>query len=160
MGANAIGTGLYIVQEVLWGEQRLQLKYSFHETHFSAKRPNVLGNNFVETILKDYNGQTYWLSANIHSFFPESKLLKWLNLAMGYGVSGFFTGVYKTSVVAFQNQNRERRFYLSLDIDLTRITTQSYVLKTLFDIFNTIKTPFPTVEFIGKNDIKLRAIYF
>ena len=31
-----------------------------------------LGENFLEQILKDYNGQTYWLSANIHSFFKKS----------------------------------------------------------------------------------------
>jgi hypothetical protein len=31
---------------------------------------------------KDYNGQTYWLSVNLHSFYKGSKIPKWLNLAM------------------------------------------------------------------------------
>jgi hypothetical protein len=32
----------------------------FH--HHAQYRPNVLGSSLAEQILKDYNGQTYWLS--------------------------------------------------------------------------------------------------
>ncbi len=160
MGANAIGAGFYVGQELLWKEQRLQLKYSFHQTRYASQRPNTLGDRFLEQILKDYNGQTYWLSANLHSFFPSTKLPKWLNVALGYSVDGLLTSNKDTTIFAFQNQDRKRQFYLSLDIDLTRIKTKSNTLKTFFSVFNTIKIPFPTVEFIGENDIKLLPIYF
>lgn len=156
MFANAAGTGLYIGQELLWQEQRFTLKYSFHQTQYATLRPDKLGDGFLEEVLKDYNGQTYWLSANLHSFFKESKIPKWLNVAFGYGVDGLLTG--KEEVVL--DQNRTRQWYLSLDIDLTRISTNSHILRTLFDIFNTIKVPFPTVEFNEKSGIKLHAIYF
>jgi uncharacterized protein YfiM (DUF2279 family) len=156
MIANAAGTGLYIGQELLWQEQRFTLKYSFHQTQYAIQRPDKLGNGFLEEVLKDYNGQTYWLSANLHSFFKESKIPKWLNVAFGYGVDGLLTG--KEEVVL--DQNRMRQWYLSLDIDLTRIQTNSHILRTLFDIFNTIKVPFPTVEFNEKSGVKLHAIYF
>jgi hypothetical protein len=43
-------------------------------------------------MLKDYNGQTYWLSVNLHSFYKGSKIPKWLNLAIGYGANGMLTG--------------------------------------------------------------------
>ena len=43
-------------------------------------------------MLKDYNGQTYWLSANLKSFFPGSNIPPWLNVAIGYGADGMFGG--------------------------------------------------------------------
>lgn len=160
MIANAAGTGLYIGQELLWKEQRFALKYSFHQTQYAPQRPDKLGDGFLEEVLKDYNGQTYWLSTNMHSFFKESKIPKWLNVAFGYGVDGLLTGKEESLVDPILNQNRMRQWYLSLDIDLTKIQTNSHILRTLFDIFNTIKVPFPTVEFNEKNGIKLHAIYF
>ena len=160
MGANALGAGLYVGQELLWESQRIHLKYSFHKTRYAAQRPNTLGSSFLEQVLKDYNGQTYWLSANIHSFFPETKLPKWLNVAVGYGIEGVLTGNEQTDIVEFKDQNRQRQLYLSLDIDLTKIKTKSMTLKTLFSVLSTIKLPFPAVEFIDKNDIKFRPIYF
>ena len=66
--ANASGTGLYIGQELLWNEQRIALKFSFHQTKYASLRPDKLGKNFLEQVLKDYNGQTYWLSANLNAF--------------------------------------------------------------------------------------------
>lgn len=92
MASNALGTGLYVGQESLWEEQRFVLKYSFHRTKYAEQRPEKLGENLLEEALKDYNGQTYWLSANLRSFFKESKLPPWLNLAVGYGAHGMLTG--------------------------------------------------------------------
>jgi hypothetical protein len=92
MAANAMGTGLYVGQELLWQDQRLLLKYSFHRTDFAQVRPNVLGDGLTEEFLKDYNGQTYWLSANINSFLNLDFIPDWLNLAFGYGADGMLTG--------------------------------------------------------------------
>ncbi len=158
--ANASGTGLYIGQELLWKEQRITLKYSFHRTGFAAQRPDKLGIGLLEESLKDYNGQTYWLSANLHSFFKQSKLPKWLNVAFGYGGEGLLAGTEAKQIELFGQHNRRRQYYLSLDIDLTKINTNSHILRTLFNIFNVVKVPLPTVEFTDKNDIKFHAIYF
>lgn len=78
IGANSLWTSLYIGQQLLWDEQRIVLKYSFNRTTYAIQRPNTLGNGLLEEALKDYNGQTYWLSVNLHSFFKESSLPKWL----------------------------------------------------------------------------------
>lgn len=158
--ANASGTGLYVGQELLWKEQRITLKYSFHRTGFAAQRPDKLGVGLLEESLKDYNGQTYWLSANLHSFFRQSKLPKWLNVAFGYGGEGLLAGTKAKQIELFGQHNRRRQYYLSLDIDLTKINTNSHILRTLFSIFNVVKVPLPTVEFTDKNDIKFHAIYF
>jgi len=160
MAANAAGTGLFIGQELLWDEQRITMKYSFHRTQYASQRPDKLGDGLAEEFLKDYNGQTYWLSFNIHSFFKQSKIPTWINVAFGYGADGMLTGSNETVNGMFQNQNRVRQFYLSLDVDLTRIKTNSHVLKTVFDIFNTIKIPFPAMEFNEENGIRFHGIYF
>lgn len=160
MIANAAGTGLYVGQELLWQEQRIVLKYSFHQTKYASQRPDKLGDGFFEEFLKDYNGQTYWLSANVHSFFKGSNFPKWLNVAIGYGGDGMLSGENETVNNSMISQNRIRQFYLSLDVDLSRIKTNSRFLRTIFDVFNVIKVPFPALEFTDKNGIKLHGIYF
>ena len=158
--ANALGTGLYVGQELLWNEQRMTLKYSFHQTQYAPQRPDVLGEGLLEEMVKDYNGQTYWLSINLRSFLNTAKIPKWFNIAFGYGAEGLLTGSDEMLEGMFVEQDRRRQFYLSLDIDLTRINTESHVLRTLFSLFNSIKIPFPTVEFNDENGIKFHAIYF
>ncbi|WP_460219222.1 DUF2279 domain-containing protein [Psychroserpens sp. MEBiC05023] len=160
MIANGLGTGLFVGQELLWDEQRITMKYSFHQTQYAKQRPDKLGDGFLEELLKDYNGQTYWLSFNVKSFLKTSKIPKWFNLAIGYGAEGMLTGNNETVDNLFITQNRRRQFYLSLDVDLSRIKTNSRVLKTIFDVFNVIKVPAPTFSFNGKNGIKLHYIYF
>ena len=160
MVANGLGTGLYVGQELLWDEQRITMKYSFHQTQYANQRPDKLGDGFLEELLKDYNGQTYWLSANVHSFFKESKIPKWINVAFGYSAEGMLTGRAENVNNIFITQNRQRQFFLSLDVDLSRIRTNSRVLRTVFDVLNVIKVPFPAIEFNGKNGVKLHYIYF
>lgn len=150
IGANALGTGLYIGQEMLWEEQRLQLKYSFRKTPYAAMRPERLGSSFLEQMFKDYNGQTYWLSANLDAFFKESNLPKWLNIAIGYSANGMLTGENEPVNNMFTSQDRYRQFYLSFDVNLTNINTESHVLKTIFSVLNVIKIPLPTIEFNSK----------
>jgi len=162
IAANGVGTGLYIGQELLWKEQRITLKFSFHSTKYAEMRQDVLGENFLQEILKDYNGQTYWLSANMHSISKnkDSKIPKWLNLAFGYGADGMLTANSDNVDNLFTNQDRFRQFYLSFDVDLTRISTNSHLLKTIFSVLNMIKIPLPTVEFNSKNGVVFHLLYF
>ena len=155
--ANASGTGLLVGQELLWEEQRIILKYSFSQTDFAKQRPNVLGENYIQQVLKDYNGQTYWLSANIWSFNKESNFPKWLNVAFGYGAHGMLYGTTPNNLVS---QDPYRQFYLSLDVDLTKIKTKSKFLKTLFSTINFIKIPAPTLEYNSKGKFDFHFLHF
>ncbi|WP_394466903.1 DUF2279 domain-containing protein [Mariniflexile sp. HNIBRBA6329] len=157
--ANATGTGLYVGQELLWNEQRIALKFSFHQTKYALERPDKLGNGFLEQVLKDYNGQTYWLSGNLHSFFKEKNIPKWLNIAVGYGADGMLTGVKDTDNQLLPNLKRQRQFYLSLDVNLSNIETNSKLLRSVLDIFNMIKVPLPTLEF-NKKDCVFHLFYY
>ncbi len=160
--ANATGAGLLIGQELLWDEQRILMKYSFHTTKYANRRPELLGENILEQTLKDYNGQTYWLSTNIWSFAKESRFPKWLNIAFGYGADGMISSNndYFIDNAIINKPQRLRQFYLSLDVDLSKIKTQSKFLKTIFSTINFIKIPAPTFEINSNGRTKFHMLYF
>ena len=80
---------------------------------------------------------------------------------MGYGADGMITG-NETQLNTFLSpqQTRIRQFYLSFDVDLTKISTKSHILKTFFSIFNTIKIPAPTIEINSSGKFKFHSLYF
>lgn len=161
IAANAGGTALFVSQQLLWKEQRITPKFSFHTTPYASARPEVLGETVPEQLLKDYNGQTYWLSINLHSFAKSSKIPKWLNVAVGYGAEGMVTGNDRfVNTVFLPEQERFRQFYLSLDLDLSKIETKSHLLKTIFSVVNTIKIPAPALEINTKGTTKFHPFYF
>lgn len=162
--ANITGSALLITQALAWNEQRIQLKYSFHQTDYPSFRPNLLGGNLTEQWLKDYNGQTYWASVNINSFLKKtSRFPKWLNVAVGYGAEGMTggssnpTGINGTLLPYF---DRYRKYYLSLDVDLEKLETRSLFLKTLFQVVGFIKFPAPALEYNEKGKFGFYWLYF
>lgn len=157
--ANTSGTALYIAQELLWNEQRIVPKFSFHTTKYAKARPATLGTSINEQVLKDYNGQTYWLSANLDTFIKQNKLPKWLNIAVGYSGNNMFYGSYSEAQQNGYYHKPNREFFVSLDIDLTKIKIKSGLLKTVFSICNTIKIPAPTLQ-LSNGKLKGYIIYF
>lgn len=159
--ANAAGTALFVSQELIWNEQRIIPKFSFHTTEYANYRPDLLGSSTEEQILKDYNGQTYWFSVNLYSFAKKSKIPKWLNLALGYGAEGMIgENDEKNSLIFPSKPLKYRQFYLSLDLDLTKINTKSHFLKTVFSVFNTVKIPAPALEYSSQEGFKFHGLYF
>lgn len=152
MSANALGAGMAIGQKLLWNEQRIQLKFSFYTSKYAKYRPELLGESIYTQILKDYNGQIYWLSINPSSFIKsENKFPKWLNIAFGYGADGMIGASYNNVLAQDKDGtthffNRYRQGYFSLDVDFTRIKTKSKFLKSVFSCINMIKIPFPNLE--------------
>lgn len=163
MAANTIGVACLIAQQKTWQEQRLLLKFSFYPSKYPQYRPTILGSNFNEQILKDYNGHTYWLSINAASFFKNKGIPDWLNLALGYGADGMLGGnenpFHDKNGNVLPYFNRQRQFYFSLDIDLTRIKTKSRLLNSFFNAFGFVKIPFPALEFRGQK-ILFHPLYF
>ncbi len=153
--ADAVGAGIYLGQSLLWKEQRIISKFSFHRTSYPPLNPNLLGNGMPGEIIKDYNGQTYWLSVDMDKFM---KFPRWLNLAAGYGAEGM--------VYARDEQNIDagyappyRQYYIALDFDLTSIKTRSKAVKALIFFANMIKIPAPTLEFTSKG-VRFHVLYF
>lgn len=110
---------------------------------------------------KDYNGQSYWLSANLKSFTSWEFLPDWLNLAVGYSAAGLLGG---SDNPEFHNGTwlprfeRQRQFYLSPDIDFTKIPTKHKGVKVLFKLLNTVKLPAPAMR-LQDGSIRFFGIY-
>jgi hypothetical protein len=159
MTANAAGSIIYLGQELAWNEQRFYLKFSYHPTEYAALRPAVLGANFQERILKDYNGQTYWLSFNPFLFTQNSSFPKWICLSFGYSANAKLVGDSDTYTQGTTTYLAKREFLLSFDVDFSRLPIKKPWLKAVVKQFNYIKIPFPALML---SDGKLRAsgIYF
>lgn len=169
--ANVLGAGAFVSQELGWREQRLRLKFSAHPHRYPTaalqqRADDLYGKSFQERLLKDYNHQTYWLSADVHSLFKIDGWPKWLNLAAGYGAGGMFGGMQNIATddmgnITFDRRDirRYRQWYLSPDIDFTQIKTHSKFLKTFFFMLDAVKFPAPTLE-LSKGKLKGHFIYF
>jgi uncharacterized protein YfiM (DUF2279 family) len=152
--ADAAGPAFFLGQQLMWNEIRIFPKFSFHGTSYPPMRPELLGDNLLSEIVKDYNGQTYWLSFDVDKFtsFPM-----WLNLAFGYGAQHM--------LYARNSQNEAigyyplRQYYLAVDFDLSAIKTRSKILKTLIYVVNAIRLPAPALE-LSKKGSKFHPFYF
>lgn len=165
IAANAFGTGLFMGQQALWHEQRISMKYSYHHTQYAQYRPDLLGSNLPERMLKDYNGQTIWLSFNIKSLFMsnESRFPSWINVALGYsgdGMTGAFDNTLAHNGKTIPEFTRTRQFVLSPDIDLTRIPVNNKFLKTTLKVLSFIKFPMPAVMLDTNGDFTWHWLYF
>jgi uncharacterized protein YfiM (DUF2279 family) len=170
-GANILGSTALVAQELAWDDQRIKIKFSFHRKSYNdpelEHRSNVIfGESLAERLIKDYNGQTYWASASIKSFFPNSKVPKWLSVAVGYGADGMFgarqnVGKDENGVINFNRPDirRYRQWYLAPDIDLSRIKTNSKALNFFLTFLSAFKFPTPSLEF-SRGKFTLHAIHF
>ena len=156
MIANASGYLLAAGQQQLFNKQVAMLKVSFQASPYAQARPNVLGSGFSERIMKDYNGQTYWLSFAIADILPfGEKFPPWLALAFGYGAKGMYGGFdnvweSKGATYDFTSTKREREFYAAIDINLWRIKTKNKTLQSIFKTIGFLKVPLPAYEFKTK----------
>lgn len=157
--ANIFGSAMFIGQELAWDDQRIKFKFSFHKKNYgqpdlNKRADDLYGKTEIERFIKDYNAQTYWLSASIHSFFPSTNFPRWLSVATGYGAEGMFgarsnIAYDKNGVVIFDRSDikRYRQWYLSPDVDFTRIRTKKKGLKILFFVLSALKFPAPALEY-------------
>ena len=164
MLANIIGTALFAGQQKFWGEQRLAMKFSYHGTIFPSYYPEELGKNWISRILKDYNGQTYWLSVNIKSFLSaKNDFPSWLNMSLGYGAEGMIGARENPTILngkPIPAYPRYRQFYLAPDADLMRVSSNSQFYNTAAYLTRFIKFPAPALEWNTLKKWKFRPFYF
>jgi Predicted periplasmic lipoprotein (DUF2279) len=164
MLANLAGCVLFEGQQLLWHEQRISLKYSYHGTLFPQYYPAELGSNLPQRMLKDYNGQSYWLSFNIASFLPASDHFpRWLNATVGYGAEGMIGAMKNPDEIdgrPIPTFKRYRQFYFSFDTDLYRVDGLSPLASSLLEINRLIKTPAPALEWNEIEGLKFHPFYY
>lgn len=164
MGANFLGSGVYLAQQLAWEDQRFLLKFSYHNSPYAQYRPNTLGSTFPERLLKDYNGQTYWLSVSPGSFLKNSKFPAWLCFSIGYSVDAKLHGsdnfyTVETDFGTPLTFEAKRQVLFSLDIDFSKLPIKQKWLKAIVKQFNYLKLPFPTIVVTG-NKWSGKWIYF
>ena len=162
--ANMAGAGLLIGQNLVWGEQRFRMKYSYSPSSYAQYRPELLGRNLTESWLKDYNGKTNWISFSPGSFIENSRFPSWLCLSVGYSAGGmidpFANPRVNSAGEAIPEFERYRQYFLSLDVDLTKLEPRSRVLQTIFSAFSFVKIPFPALEYNSMDGVRIRPLYF
>lgn len=145
-------------------------------TSLQARADNLYGTGPVNLFLKNYNTLVVWTSWNIKSFLPnkqDSKIPGWLNVAVGMGANNMYegfgyswqkdkdcTGNCVTYSVDPQKYPRHRQFFLSPDIDLTRLKVKKRWLKTALYIVNIFKIPAPAIEYRSTGKWAFHPIYF
>jgi uncharacterized protein YfiM (DUF2279 family) len=157
--ANFGGTVLYGGQYALWGEERIYPKFSFSRTLYAQQRPNLLGSNLIEELLKDYNGQSYWISIDLDKFAGERNIIpKWINLGIGYRASGMIYGrEYQNIEAGFHPY---RRYFLGIDFDFTYLKSRKKWVNTLLAISKGIRIPAPAFELNRETGFKVHPMYF
>lgn len=163
VAANAAGSAIVIGQELLWDEQVVMYKFSFSPSPYAKQANGYLGRG-IDQLFNDYNGHTYWLSVGLKRLAPRwNALPDWLNIAAGYSANGMF-GEFQNRRsyrgVAIPETPRYRQYLLSLDVDWTKIHTNSRLLKTIFQGMLMVKLPFPALEINGLGELKGHWMYY
>jgi hypothetical protein len=171
MAANTLGAAGFVAQQLGWKEQRISIKlsywpYGYDSPELKNRRNQLFGTSLPERLLKDYNSQTYWLSANVHAFLPNSTWPAWLNLAVGYKSDGMFGGyenkwtTKEGTPISRYDIPRVRHFLLSPDVDLTKIKTNKKWLRTLFSLANMVKIPAPALALSSRGKWRAYMLYY
>lgn len=151
VGANFAGSGLATLNHLAWDEPRLQLKWNYLPSPYAGDPDfeDLFGRSFPEWMLKDYNGQSYWLSVRVHSFLPAGNFRdhypRWLNLAVGYSAFGL-EGGYDDPLSDWR-EREYRQWYLSLDLDLSHIRARRPWVRALLSTVNYVRIPLPALRF-------------
>ncbi|MDC3209199.1 YfiM family protein [Chitinophagales bacterium] len=172
IGFNALGSGLALTQNLLWDEQRIRTKYSFHQVTYpdsqlEQRAIDLYGTGKVERIIKDYNSLAIWLSITPSLFMnnprPQSS---WLALSLGY-MGGDMYGGFENR---WEDENgteidrtdikQYRRFFFSLDVDFEQIPAKKHGWKTLLRIINIVKAPMPALEVNTRGEIVFHPMFY
>ena len=140
------------------------MKFSYHASIYPRYYPEELGRNWISRILKDYNGQTYWLSFNIKSFLSaKNDFPSWLNMSFGYGAEGMIGARTNPTVLngqAIPAFPRYRQFYFAPDVDLLRVPSNSQFFNAAAYFTRFIKFPAPALEWNTLKRVSFRPLYF
>jgi hypothetical protein len=171
---NTVGTGLFTGQQLGWDEQRIKIKYSFWPsglTNLSGaegrRARNLYGEGLHKQWLKDYNGQTYWVNANIWSLIGKpDRFPKWLAISTGYSANNLLGAESNTwsdpdneKVLITSSRSRQRQLLFSLDIDLDHVDLPRS-LKWMKPLFGFVKVPFPALELNSEKGLRGHLFYF
>ncbi len=157
--ANFAGISL-----ALWQETNPSITifpmFSFHPVKYPdeyVQRANQLFGKFPISLLKDYNGQTYWLAIGQKN---------WVILpSIGYSAEGMLGGTsncWQTNgIQTCATIPRQRQFFFSFTVNWQNINVNWKHWKTVASVLNIIKLPAPTLMLVApENILKFYVVYF
>lgn len=159
--ANFSGSLLLVGQELLWREQRIMPRFSYHPSPYRRYNPSLLGKNHLEGLFKDYNGQTYWLSADMAALTGWQAWPEWLHLAAGYGGTGMlFNRQPNIRNAQYPGIVFQRQFYLAPDIYLPALQAEKPFWRAVFKASRFIKIPAPTLAYSRHGGLRWHWLFF
>lgn len=165
--ANTAGLLYGGFQRYFWNKCRVPFRLTLHTTSYAGIRPDLLGTSFAERILKDYNGQTYWLDFNPNRMQCNPKgWPKWLGLCLGYGAEGMTGGddniwTDKNGQIHDRSDiQRYRQFFISPAITFGHIKSRHTWVNVLCWISDHIRVPMPAMEFNSLGKPQFHWIYW
>jgi hypothetical protein len=139
LGFSVIGAFYPFAQNKIPFLQNFDFKYSYfpsNSAYYKNMNQESRNNQFFND---DYEGQTFWLTANIKNLLPrdiDSIFPDFLNIALGVSVENLA-----------DTPNIHRVFVISPDIDLTKLfKTDNAFLKELLNLLNYIHLPLPAIQ--------------
>lgn len=165
IAANTAGSVIFTSQQALWGEQYLRLKHSYHLSPYSSYRYDPAKYSAMERMFKDYNGTTCWFSFNLKPLFRSyDRFPDWLCLSIGQSGDGMIGATGNPSEINGKaipaDIVRKRQFFLSADIDLTKVPIKSKYYRAFAQAVSFIKFPFPAMEFNKADGFRFHPVYY
>ncbi|MGQ9863859.1 MAG: DUF2279 domain-containing protein [Bacteroidia bacterium] len=135
--ANTAGISLWYLDKKI-PAVNIELRFSFWPSPYAAQRPELLGRG-ISQILKDYNGQTYWLTLSRNPF-P-------IALSLGYRASGLLGGYGKIPWEMLRAREK-RHYYLSFDVNWRCFTPKKRFWRYVLFCLEALKLPAPALEYV------------
>ncbi len=151
LAANTGGVALSTLQNKKIIHPDIRICYSWQAGNLSTLRPEMLGRNLPERMLKNYNEQRYWLSIPLHVFYAPAP--KWLCVSLGYSANGMLgaqSNIWSQSdgtLSDYSNIARYSTYRFSLDIDLRQIPSKNKFIRSALQAVSWIKIPAPQATY-------------
>jgi hypothetical protein len=144
--ADFAGVAYFYIQHYVPFMQNFSPKWQYAPPEMIDVSPKAR----THTFLDNYNSTTGWISIHVHNLFwgeKESFWPKWLNIGLGYGISGYYT------------PNMYSRFVIGIDYNLVEMLPDGFPFwNWLKQSLNFIKFPAPAIEFSNQGT-KFRILY-
>ena len=172
IGFNALGSGLALTQNLLWQEQRIRTKYSFHKVSYpdaqlEQRAIDLYGSGKIERLIKDYNSLAIWVSVTPSRFMKNpNPRTSWLALSLGYAGGDMYGGFDNTwddengNEINRNDIEQYRRCFFSLDVDFEQIPAKKHGWKTLLMIMNIVKAPMPALEVNTRGEVIFHPMFY
>jgi hypothetical protein len=122
MKANMAGSAFYVLRNTIPFMKNFDYKWSYIPAPKNSD-PNAHEVNIID----DYQGQSYWVTANINGLLPRSMqgvVPEWLNLA--FGVGGYSLDA---PTVPGDDPYKDRKiaYFIGIDYDMEKIIPESSI---------------------------------